>query len=72
MSEPLAGPEVCRINIGPKQRAIRMRFGLTFLVIGLAVGAALLVAGVARPWRLTLFPLFAMAAAGVLQAREKT
>lgn len=64
--------EVCLLNIGPKQRAIRMRFGVISFVIALGIGAALVVAQAPFWWRLTLFLPFAMATTGFFQARRKT
>lgn len=64
--------EVCLLNIGPKQRAIRMRFGVISFVIALAVAAALVVTQVPFWWRLTLFLPFMLATTGFFQARRKT
>jgi hypothetical protein len=64
--------EVCLLNIGPKQRALRLRFGAIALVIGLALATALVVAQVPVVWRLTLFLPFLMATTGFVQARRRT
>lgn len=73
MSEPVEEvAEVCRINIGPRERAKRMRFGVISLALGVGIAAALIVLGVPRMWRLALFAPFAIAGIGVFQAREKT
>lgn len=64
--------EVCLLNIGPKQRALRMRFGVVSFVIALGVGTALVLTQVPFWWRLTLFLPFVMATTGFFQARRKT
>jgi hypothetical protein len=62
----------CVINIGPRERRKRFAFGLALLGVSVVLGAVLVVSGVPRPWRLTLFlPLWG-AALGFFQAREKT
>ena len=67
-----AGGDVCVENIGPRERRRRAVFGLLALAVGLALAAALVLAGAARAWRLVLFLPFAGSAAGFLQAHEKT
>lgn len=64
--------EVCLLNIGPKQRALRLRFGGIALVIALALAAALVATQVSFWWRLTLFLPFLMATTGFVQARRRT
>lgn len=64
--------QVCLVNIGPKQRAMRLRFGAVALGVALVLTAALVGAGVARWWRLALFLPFAAATIGYFQARRKT
>lgn len=64
--------EVCLLNIGPKQRALRMRFGVISFVIALGVAAGLVVMQVSFWWRLALFLPFVMATTGFFQARRKT
>jgi len=64
--------EACIPNIGPLGRRHRMLFGVRLLAVGAVVSAALVVWGVARPWRLLLLPVFWAAATGIFQAREKT
>jgi len=64
--------DICIPNISPKERQKRLISGLVMLVIGLAVMAGLLAAGVNHWWRLGLFPLFAGAASGFFQWRDKT
>jgi hypothetical protein len=59
-------------NIGPRERRKRLGVGLVAFGISVALGAALIVAGVAPRWRLVLvLPLF-VAALGYFQARAKT
>jgi hypothetical protein len=64
--------EVCFINIGPKQRRLRLLSGVAFIAISAAIGAGLVMGGAPRLARLGLFlPLFA-AGVGYFQWREKT
>jgi len=59
-------------NIGPAERRKRRCFGHVGLGISIAIGAALILGPVARPWRLALFvPLF-VAALGYFQDRDRT
>ena len=64
--------EVCIINIGPRQRRRRMRWGLAALAGGGVCAAILIGAGVPTTWRLTLLLPFWIGALGVFQARGKT
>lgn len=64
--------EVCVMNIGPKQRKKRMRFGQVLLAISLAGLVGLIVSGAPATWRLALFLPFLLAATGYFQARDKT
>ena len=64
--------EACIINIGPRERRKRMRFGVISLVAGLALFAAMIFTGASAWWRLALFLPFASAGAGYFQARDKT
>ena len=59
-------------NIGPRERAKRMRFGICVLFVGGCFGAAMVALQVDRLWRLFLLLPFWAGAVGVLQAREKT
>jgi hypothetical protein len=70
--ESAADGEVCIANIGPKQRAMRMRFGIATLAVGVAVAAGLVGIGVSGPWRLFVLLPFWAGATGVFQAQEKT
>jgi hypothetical protein len=72
---PSAAPstvEVCAVNIGPAERAKRMRFGL--VALALSVGLAALLIGLKAPRlaRSGLFLPLLVAGIGVFQAREKT
>lgn len=64
--------EVCIANIGPRQRAMRMRFGVVTLLAAVVLAGGLAWVGVGMPWRgFVLLPFWA-GAAGVFQAQEKT
>jgi len=67
-----APAEVCLLNIGPKQRTMRMRFGGVSLAIAVLGLAGLTVSGVSPWWSVLLFLPFAGATAGYFQARRKT
>ncbi len=64
--------DVCIPNISPKERRRRLISGLVALLLGLAVMAIMLAAGINHWWRLGLFPLFSAAASGFFQWRDKT
>lgn len=64
--------EVCIINIGPRERRKRLRFGVISLMVGLGILAALVATGADMRLRLLLFLPFAAAGAGYFQARDKT
>lgn len=64
--------EVCIANISPRERQIRMRFGMTQFAVSLGILVALLVFGVNPFWRLLLFFPFSAAATGYFQAKDKT
>jgi hypothetical protein len=64
--------EVCIANIGPRQRQMRLGFGVVMFFIGVAIAAALILTGVDRGWRLALFVPFYLSAIGFFQAHEKT
>lgn len=59
-------------NISATERRKRLRFGLITFLLALVVLAALIVLNVSPWWRLALFPLFAGAALGYFQSRDKT
>ena len=64
--------EVCIPNISTRERRKRLTGGVIMFVISLAVLTALTAGGASRWWRLALFPLFAGAASGFFQWRDKT
>jgi hypothetical protein len=71
LSETSSDSSVCE-NIGPRQRAKRVRFGVVFGAIGLGLVAALLETHAGRAWRLTAFLPFVMAGISLFQVRERT
>ncbi len=64
--------EVCIPNISKRERRKRLASGVIMFVISLAVLMVLMAGGASRWWRLALFPLFAGAASGFFQWRDKT
>ena len=64
--------EICIPNISTRERRKRLISGGIMFVISLAVLAVLMAGGASRWWRLALFPLFAAAASGFFQWRDKT
>ncbi len=64
--------EVCIANISPRERLKRLIGGVISFVIALAVLMWLLAIQADRLWRLPLFFLFAGAAVGFFQWRDKT
>ncbi len=66
------GSEVCIANISPRERLKRLIGGVIPFVIGLAILAWLLAIHADRLWRVPLFFLFAGAAVGFFQWRDKT
>lgn len=73
-SEPSEGEvgEVCIANISPRERKMRMSFGIVQFVIGVVVLAALVAFDANPLWRLSLLFLFGAAATGYFQAKDKT
>ena len=65
-------PTPCVPNIGPREREMRIRVGVSFLLSAVVLAAVLLATSVGRPWRLVVFAPFWIGAIGVFQAREKT
>ena len=63
---------MCAINIGPKERAKRVKTGWVMLVISGAAAAGLLVLSLPRWWSVALFLPLLMSGLGFFQAREKT
>jgi hypothetical protein len=68
--EPVA--EACDMNLGPRQRRVRLRIGVAGLVVFAAVAAALIAADAPPLARLWTWPLAYAAAIGFLQYRAKT
>ncbi len=66
------GEEVCAINIGPKERAKRVRTGWIMLLISAGIGVGLLILRAPRWWSAALFLPLLMSGLGFFQAREKT
>lgn len=64
--------EVCFINIGPKERAKRMRFGVIAFAAAVLAAVPLVTQGYNPLFRLLLFLPFAAAGTGFFQARDKT
>ena len=64
--------EVCIINIGPRQRRGRMRYGVVARGASVILGSLLIATGVSGAWRVSLFLPLWIGALGVFQARAKT
>jgi hypothetical protein len=64
--------EVCIPNIGPNERAKRLRYGVVFAVLSLAGAVALIATPAPRGLRLLLFVPFWIAGSGIFQYLEKT
>jgi len=69
---PGAAPAVEAVNIGAKERRLRIGMGAMTLIIGVVIAAVLIFTGVNRLWRLFLVIPFYNAALGFLQARSGT
>jgi hypothetical protein len=72
MSDEFAEGAVCMPNIGPRERAKRMRFGVVSGVVAAATAAGTIAAGAPAVARALVFLPALMAGYGVFQAREKT
>jgi hypothetical protein len=59
-------------NIGPEGQRTRLRGGLFALALGVIVGAAFILTGVSRWWRVMLFIPFWQGSLGIFQALNKT
>jgi len=70
--QPEEAGEVCIANISPRERQLRMRFGVRQFVITLVILGALVALDVNPLWRLSLLFMFWAAAVGYFQARDKT
>jgi len=64
--------DVCTPNISIKERRKRLLSGVVMLVLSLVGLIVMLAAGMNHWWRFLLFPLFAGAASGFFQWRDKT
>jgi hypothetical protein len=64
--------DACIANISPRERFKRLVGGIIPFVFAIAILAWQISAGVDRLWRLPLLLLFAAAASGYFQWREKT
>lgn len=64
--------EVCVPNISTRERRKRLASGVIMFAISLAILAALMATGASRWWRIALLSLFAGAASGFFQWRDKT
>jgi hypothetical protein len=60
------------INIGPRQRARRVRVGAGLLAVSVLLGAVLLFEQAARPWRVLVFVPLLLGSIGLLQVPAKT
>src|SRR5512135_2501770 len=68
----LESGKVCVPNISLRERRKRLAGGVIAFMITLAVLAVLIASGTSHWWRLALFPLWAGAASGFFQWRDKT
>lgn len=64
--------EECIANLGPRERAKRLRYGIVFAVIALVGAFASLATGAPRSVRLLLILPFWVAGSGIFQYLEKT
>jgi hypothetical protein len=64
--------DVCIANISPKERRKRLNFGIMQFAVGFVLLAVLLSTGADKAWRLSLFVVFASAAASAFQSYDKT
>jgi hypothetical protein len=62
----------CAVNIGRRQRRMRLVFGLAMLAVGIGGGIAGIVAGVSPALRAALVVPFFLAGLGLFQVRAKT
>jgi len=67
----VTAPARCE-NIGPRQRALRVRLAIACFVLGDALSLTLLVTHAAQGWRLTVFVPFLLAAICLLEAVQRT
>jgi len=64
--------EACVPNIGPRERAKRLRYGIVFAALSVAAAVVLFATGAPRGLRLLLFVPLWIAGTGIFQALEKT
>lgn len=64
--------EVCIPNIGPRERAKRLRYGIVFATLSLAAALVLIVTGAPRSLRFLLILPFWISGSGIFQYLEKT
>jgi hypothetical protein len=64
--------EACIANISPRERQLRMRFGIQQFVITLGILGVLIVFRANHLWRLPLLLMFWASAVGYFQAKDKT
>lgn len=64
--------DICVPNISTAERRKRLLSGAVSLAMGLAALAGLILLEFSPWWRLGLFPVFASAATGYFQWRDKT
>jgi hypothetical protein len=64
--------DICIPNIGPREKARRLRVGVVMFLVSGAVALFLLVAGVSRVWRIPVFLPLLIGAFGVFQVRAET
>jgi hypothetical protein len=64
--------DVCIANISPAERRKRQQFGVSQIIFGVLIFAALLLFGVDKVWRLPLFFVFSAGASSIFQALDKT
>jgi hypothetical protein len=71
-ADPTTPGDSCVENIDARGRQVRWRFGWVAFAFGVALSAALLLAGAGRLWRLAVWLPFAVAGVNWRQALEKT
>jgi hypothetical protein len=64
--------QICIPNISVRERRKRLASGAIMFVITLVILAVLMASSASHWWRLALYPLFAAAAVGFFQWRDKT
>jgi uncharacterized membrane protein HdeD (DUF308 family) len=62
----------CIANISEEERLKRLIPGITGMVLAVIILGIMMATGVDRFWRIGLFFLFAGAASGIFQARDRT